>query len=85
MLLPNGSMIKNDVIECFNSAIPANTQANGNVDWEGVENDMFCNLGPSYNPLYIEECVEVLADEFELNASYDRLQVLKADYLGMEA
>lgn len=89
MLLPNGSMIKNDVIECFNRAVnqPENIeQGVGTTDfWNNVEADMFFDLKVWYSSDYIIECFDVLADEFELNASYDRLQVLKTDYLGMEA
>lgn len=89
MLLDNGSMIKQDVIDCFNAAVEDdfNTRPGvGSTDfWNFVESDMYTTLRIFYSSEYIDACFEKLADEFELNQAYSRLQVLKTDYLGMEA
>ena len=88
MLLPNGAMIKQDVIDCFNKAVKDdfNTRPGvGSVDfWNFIESDMYMGLRDFYNSEYIDECFEVLADEFDLNIAQERLNVLKTDYLGME-
>jgi hypothetical protein len=34
---------------------------------------------------YIDEAFEYMAADYDLNIAWDRLQVLKTDYLGMEA
>jgi len=89
MLLPNGSTIKNDVIECFNRAVENefNTRPGvGTTDfWNFVESDMYSELRIFYNSQYIDECFEVLADEFEGNLNLERIEILKQDYLGMGA
>ena len=43
MLLPNGSAIKNDVIDCFNKAIddPQNINADGSINWNFVDADLY--------------------------------------------
>lgn len=86
MLLSDGSMIKNDVIESFNRAVvnSENINEDGSINWNFVDADMNLDCG-YYSSSYIAECFDVLADEFELNQAYDRLQVLKTDFLGMEA
>lgn len=67
MLLPNGTMIKNDVIETFNAAIICieNQRANGGINWNFVESDMYMELSSVYASTYIDECFETLADELE--------------------
>jgi len=89
MLLPNGSMIKNDVIECFNAAVSDefNTRPGvGTTDfWNFVESDMYQGLRMFYNSEYIDACFDVLADEFEGNLNLERIEILKKDFLGMEA
>ena len=50
-----------------------------------VESDMYMGLSDFYKSTYIDEAFEKLADEFELDIAWDRLQVLKTDFLGMEA
>ena len=89
MLLPNGSMIKQDVINCFNLATECEFNKRpgvGSTDfWNFVESDMYTGLSEFYNSSYIDECFEHLASEFDLNVAWDRLQVLKTDYLGMGA
>jgi len=69
MLLPNGSMIKQDVIECFELAVKDefNTRPGvGTTDfWNFVESDMYQGLRMFYNSEYIDECFEALADRFE--------------------
>jgi|DEB0MinimDraft_4_1074332.scaffolds.fasta_scaffold190856_2 hypothetical protein len=66
MLLPNGSMIKNDVIESFNTAVVKheNVRADGSIEWNFVDADMHMDLSGIYSSEYIGECMEVLADEF---------------------
>jgi hypothetical protein len=69
MLLPNGSAIKQDVIDCFNRAVnqPENIeQGFGTTDfWNNVEADMFFDLKVWYSSDYIIECFDVLADNLE--------------------
>ena len=67
MLLPNGSAIKNDVIECFELAVEKqeNLNADGSVNWNFVESDMYMGLRMFYNSEYIDTCFEALADRFE--------------------
>ena len=66
MLLPKGSMIKNDVIESFNTAVVKheNVRADGSIEWNFVDADMHMDLSGIYSSEYIGECMEVLADEF---------------------
>lgn len=88
MLLPNGSAIKQDVIDCFNSAVADefNTRPGvGTTDfWNFVESDMYMGLRMFYNSEYIDECFNVLADDFEGNLNLERIEILKKDFLGME-
>ena len=69
MLLPNGSMIKNDVIEAFNKAIDNEFNLRpgfGTTDfWNFVESDMYMDLRMFYNSEYIDQCFDVLADNLE--------------------
>jgi hypothetical protein len=87
--LDNGSAIKSDVIECFDLAVKDEFNTRNGVGttdfWNFVESDMYMGLRMFYNSEYIDACFEKLADEFDLDVAYDRLQVLKTDYLGMEA
>ena len=66
MLLPNGSMIKNDVIESFNRAVAndENVRADGSINWDFVSADMSMDLGGIYNWDYINDCMDALADEW---------------------
>ena len=65
--LPNGSMIKADVVASFERAI--NNDFNlrpgyGSTDfWNFVESDMYMDLSGIYASSYIDECFEVLGDE----------------------
>ena len=65
MLLPNGDMIKNDVIESFNAAVnkPENI-IDGNIDWDWISADMALDLGDFYNYNYLDECLNALADKY---------------------
>ena len=67
MLLPNGSAIKNDVIECFNKAIDDefNLRPGFNTTefWNFVESDMYMGLRDFYTSEYIDACFDVLVDE----------------------
>lgn len=69
MHLPNGSMIKNDVIESFNRAIENEFNLRpgfGSTDfWNFVESDMYMDLVGIYASTYIDECFEALADALE--------------------
>lgn len=67
MLLPNGAMIKNDVIESFNKAIAAEENlAKGfktTMFWNFVHSDMYMDLSDDYNHQYIDACFDALAEE----------------------
>ena len=69
MLLPNGSAIKQDVIDSFNRAVeqPENIeQGIGTTDfWNFICADMYYDLKMWYNTHYIDECFDVLADNYE--------------------
>ena len=66
MLLPNGSMIHNDVIESFKRAVENNENIeSGEINWNFVESDMFMDLRMFYDSEYIIECFDVLADNLE--------------------
>ena len=69
MLLPNGSTIKQDVIDSFNRAIENEFNLRpgfGTTDfWNFVESDMYMELRVFYNSEYIDECFEALADSLE--------------------
>jgi len=66
MLLPNGSAIKNDVIESFNRAVENNENIqSGEINWNFVEHDMFMDLRDFYASEYIFECFDALADSLE--------------------
>lgn len=66
MLLSNGEMIKNDVIESFNAAVAndENIREDGSIDWDFVSADMCMDLKAFYNFDYIDECMEALADNY---------------------
>ena len=66
MLLPNGSAIKNDVIECFNKAIdnPENIRPDGSICWNFVDADMNLELGAFYSSDYLYDCLNAMADEY---------------------
>lgn len=64
--LPNGSMIKADVVESFQKAICNDFNLRpgfGSTDfWNFVESDMYMDLAGIYASTYIDECFEALAD-----------------------
>ena len=64
MLLPNGSMIKNDVIEAFNAATtnPENINTSGGINWNFVDADLHIDLSAIYSSDYLNDCIEVLVD-----------------------
>ena len=66
MLLPNGSAIKQDVIDCFNKAVGSkeNWNDNGSMNWNFVDADMHIELSKFYASDYIYECLNVLADNY---------------------
>ena len=74
MLLENGSVIKQDVIDAFNKAVanPANKVTpdmynwqkwEDGINWSFVDADMAIELA-SYDYDYVYECFEVLADDY---------------------
>ena len=67
MLLPNGSAIKQDVIDAFNKAVEANEKQGIGTGtfWNFVDADMTIELSPFYADSYIYECFEALADNFD--------------------
>lgn len=69
MLLPNGSMIKQDVIDSFNRAVEQSEnieQGIGTTDfWNFVHADMYFDLKKWYNETYIDDCFDVLAEDYE--------------------
>lgn len=85
MLLDNGSAMKNDVIDSFNKAIEADentAKGVGTTDfWNFVNADMHMDLSTWYASSYIDECFDKLADNY-LDTAWQRLQVLKKDFLG---
>jgi len=64
--LPNGSMIKADVVASFDKAIRDDFNLRpgfGSTDfWNFVESDMYMDLSGIYASSYIDECFETLAD-----------------------
>ena len=66
MLLPNGSAIKNDVIESFNAAVAndENVRADGSIEWNFVDADLNIALGGFYSSDYLYECFDVLVDNY---------------------
>ena len=66
MLLPNGSAIKNDVIDAFNKAIdnPENQNANGTINWNFVDADLHIDMSLWYTTEYLNECFDVMVDEY---------------------
>jgi hypothetical protein len=66
MLLPNGSMIKMDVIEAFNKAVvnPENINTSGGINWSFVDADLCLGLLDFYSIDYLYECFEVLVDNY---------------------
>jgi hypothetical protein len=65
--LPNGSMIKADVVQSFERAINSDFNLRpgyGSTDfWNFVESDMYMDLSGIYASSYIDECFEALGDE----------------------
>lgn len=66
MLLQNGAMMKNDVIEAFARAVndPDNLHQGGGVNWDFVDADLYLDLGNVYAAEYLNECFEVLVDNY---------------------
>lgn len=75
MLLSNGSVIKKDVIDCFNRAVvnPANRatpdmynwqQWEQGINWSFVDGDMAVELSGTYDYDYVAECFDALVDDY---------------------
>ena len=91
--LANGSAIKNDVVEAFNTAIflRENFDYNNKINWAFVEADMY-NECFVYTRSYIIDCLDVLRDDLLDNTenllirypnAIGQLEILKTDYLGV--
>ena len=82
MLLQDGSMIKNDVIESFNRAVenPENINEDGSINWNFVDADCYMALADSNSDLpadidYIEQ-FNYLADCYTGKITLaDRIQI----------
>lgn len=66
MLLENGAMIKQDVIDAFNNAVNnvENQHEGGGINWNFVDADLNLDLGAFYSANYLYECFEVLVDNY---------------------
>ena len=75
MLLENGSVIKQDVIDSFNRAVvnPKNQatpdmynwqQWEEGINWSFVDADMALDLCDTYSYDYVFECFDALADDY---------------------
>lgn len=66
MLLENGAVMKNDVIEAFNAAVanPENQHEGGGINWNFVDADLNLDLGAFYSADYLNECISVLVDNY---------------------
>ena len=66
MLLENGAMMKNDVIEAFNKAVAnkENQHKGGGMNWDFVDADLNLDLGALYSADYLNECISVLVDNY---------------------
>lgn len=71
MLTTYGAMIKMDVIEAFNKAVAKveNQNTSGGINWNFVDADLSIDLGVFYNQDYINDCLEVLVDNFYARAA----------------
>ena len=89
MLLENGAMINKTFIKSLEKAVVAEENVAKGVSttdfWNYASDDMYMDSSGIYADTYIQECFEKLADEFELDFTEMRLEVLKKDYLGMVA
>ena len=67
MLLSNGAMIKNDVIEAFNKATtnPENINSSGGINWNFVDSDMYMKWGVLLDGELYTEYFEKAADIIE--------------------
>ena len=94
MLLPNGSAIKQDVIDCFNKAVanPKNQatpdmynwqQWEEGINWSFVDADMAIELA-YYDYEYVYECFDALVDAYVLDQAAMRLEIMKKDFLGID-
>lgn len=66
MLTSYGSMIKNDIIEAFDAAVtnPENINTSGGINWNFVDTDIFIPLGVFYDTEYLNDCIEVLVNDY---------------------
>lgn len=66
MLDNHGSMIRNDILEAFEAATtnPENINASGGINWDYVDADIHMGLSAFYATSYLNECMEVLVDNY---------------------
>lgn len=66
MLISNGAMIHNDIIEAFDKAVanPENINTSGGIDWDYVDADINIDLNGVYSSEYLYECLEALVDNY---------------------
>jgi hypothetical protein len=58
-------MIPQDIKDSFNEAILVNKDIDGEIDWYGVNQDMFQDLMKTYDSDVIDEAMNMLADIYE--------------------
>ena len=66
MMMMNGAMMKNDVIEAFNKAVNSkeNQYEGGGMNWNFVDADLNIDLGMFYSAEYLNECIGILVDNY---------------------
>lgn len=71
MLTSYGAMIKNDILEAFDAAVtnPENINTSGGINWNYVESDIFIPLAVFYDTEYLNDCIDVLVDNYFTRAA----------------
>lgn len=66
MLDNHGSMIRNDILEAFDTAVtnPENINSSGGINWNYVDADIHMELSAFYASSYLDECMEVLVNNY---------------------
>ena len=69
MLLSNGAMMKDDVIQSFRKSVYKNQDVpagwKSTEFWNFVQTDMYMDLGNVYASSYIDECFDTLAESLQ--------------------
>lgn len=68
------------------AVVPENVNEDGSINWNFVDADCYMEINPTEGcrELYYELWNEAV-DNFMLDQAEERLQILKTDFLGMEA